>query len=173
MKPEIRQSVTDFFERDDVNRMCPAKGDFVKRNGIRKQKLILLSTVKALRLETGINLSYAMLLRPKPFWVVAPKSRDRKTCLCVKHENFELKVNKLNSLQELNERSTYELIKNYSCDVSSFDCMNGLCHSCKNLTLETGDNENTLTYFQWQSTNQDNIVKREKKTLKITTKVSV
>lgn len=75
--------------------MCPAKRDFVKKNGIKKQKRLLLCSVKALTSkfasETGINLSYATLLRAKPFWVVAPKLRDRETCLCVKHENFKLK----------------------------------------------------------------------------------
>jgi hypothetical protein len=47
-KPEVRRRVIDFFERDDVSRMCPGKRDFVKKNGIKKQKRILLFTIKAL-----------------------------------------------------------------------------------------------------------------------------
>lgn len=30
LKPEVRQKVTEFFERDDVSRMCPAKRDCLK-----------------------------------------------------------------------------------------------------------------------------------------------
>ena len=177
LKPEVRQKVINFFERDDISRMCPAKRDFVKKNGIKKQKRILLFTVKALTSkfvqETGINLPYATLLRAKPFWVVAPKLRDRETCLCVKHENFELKLNKLKSLQQLNHGSTEKLIEDYSCDVTSYDCMNGLCDKCKNQTFEPGDNKDSLIYFQWKSINEDKIVKGEKKTFKITKKVAI
>lgn len=31
LKPEVRQKVTEFFERDDVSRMCPAKRDCLKK----------------------------------------------------------------------------------------------------------------------------------------------
>lgn len=69
LKQEVREKVKDFFERDNVSRMCPAKRDFVKKYGIKKQKRVLLFTVKELTSkfvkETGINLPYATLLRAK------------------------------------------------------------------------------------------------------------
>ena len=116
LKPEIRQKVQDFFQRDDVSRMCPAQRDFVKKNGIKKQKRLLLFSVKELTpkfvSETGINLPYATLLRAKPFWVVPPKLRDRESCLCVKHENFEFKFNKLINLQQINH-SVQKIVEDY------------------------------------------------------------
>ncbi|KAL4705448.1 hypothetical protein ACJJTC_012835 [Scirpophaga incertulas] len=178
LKPEVRQKVTKFFERDDVSRMCPAKRDCLKKNGIKKQKRVLLNTVKDLTpkfaKETGINLSYPTLLRAKPFWVVAPKSKDRETCLCVKHENFSLKFNKLKNLQELPPGSIEKFIEHYACDVTSYECMRNLCEKCNNPEFELGDNNaDSLTYFQWKSVYEEKIIKGEKKTFKITKKVPI
>ncbi|KAL4717885.1 hypothetical protein ACJJTC_005730 [Scirpophaga incertulas] len=178
LKPEVRQKVTEFFERDDVSRMCPAKRDWLKKNGIKKQKRVLLNTVKDLTpkfaKETGINLSYPTLLRAKPFWVVAPKSKDRETCLCVKHENFSLKFNKLKNLQELPPGSIEKFIEHYACDVTSYECMRNLCEKCNNPEFELGDNNaDSLTYFQWKSVYEEKIIKGEKKTFKITKKVPI
>ncbi|KAL4713418.1 hypothetical protein ACJJTC_010403 [Scirpophaga incertulas] len=178
LKPEVRQKVTEFFERDDVSRMCPAKRDCLKKNGIKKQKRVLLNTVKDLTpkfaKETGINLSYPTLLRAKPFWVVAPKSKDRETCLCVKHENFSLKFNKLKNLQELPPGSIEKFIEHYACDVTSYECMRNLCEKCNNPEFELSDNNaDSLTYFQWKSVYEEKIIKGEKKTFKITKKVPI
>lgn len=175
---EVCGKVKDFFERDDVSRMCPGKRDFVKRNGIKKQKRLLLFTVKEITSkfvqQTGINLSYATLLRAKPFWVVAPTFRDRESCLCVKHENFKLKLNKLKTLQQLvNHGSIEKTIEEYSCDITSYDCMNGLCGICKNPKNESPDNADSVTYFQWKSVIEEKIVKGENKKFKITKKASI
>lgn len=155
LKQEVRQKVIDFFEQDNVSRMCPSKRDYVKLNGIKKQRRVLLGTVKELVSkfvkETGIVLSYAMLLRAKPFWVVAPKSRDRETCLCVKHANFEEKFNKLKYAKELEHASIEKFIEQYTCDVKSYDCMNSLCEKCKIPKFEFEDIRDSLTYFIWRS----------------------
>lgn len=104
---QIREEIHKFFERDDVSRMCPGKKNCLEEN---KQKRLLLETVKNLHplfcAETGIRVSYSTLLREKPYWVVQPTKRDRDTCLCVSHENFEYKLNKLNRLRELPHSST-------------------------------------------------------------------
>lgn len=123
--------------------------------------------------ETGVHLSYATLLRAKPFWVVAPKSKDRETCLCIKHENFEFKFNKLKNLQELKQESIEKFMEHYTCNATSYDCMNSLCKKCKNKVLEPGDNTDSLTYFQWRSVYEDKLVKGAKKTFKITKKVTI
>lgn len=175
---EVREKVKDFFQRDDVSRMCPGKRDFVKRNGVKKQKRLLLYTVKELTSkfvqETGINLPYATLLRAKPFWVVAPTFRDRESCLCVKHENFEFKLNKLKNLQQfVNHTSVEKTIEHYSCDITSYDCMNGICDTCKNPKLESANNADSVTYFQWKSVIEEKIVKGENKKFKITKKAAI
>lgn len=177
LRQKVRQKVIDFFEQDDVSRMCPSKRDSVKNNGIKKQRRVLLHTVKDLVpkfvKETGIVLSYATLLRAKPFWVVAPKSRDRETCLCVKHANFEEKFNKLKYAKELKHESIEKFIEQYTCNVKSHDCMNSLCDKCKNPEFELGDDGDSVTYFMWKSVQEVKIVRGVQKTFKITKKVLI
>lgn len=55
----------------------------------------------------------------------------------------------LHSKQQLSYKGTEELIKDFSCDVTSYHCMCGFCGKCKYVTLNQGDVEDTLTYFQW------------------------
>lgn len=80
--------------------MCPAKKDFVRKNGIKKQKRLLPVLVKELKWkfisETGINLPDSILrvLREKSFRVVSPKLKDRESGLCMNHKKDELKVKK-------------------------------------------------------------------------------
>ncbi|CAH0552457.1 unnamed protein product [Brassicogethes aeneus] len=102
LKPGVRQKVIDFFQRDDVSRMCPAKRDFINHGSIEKN------------------------------------------------------------------------IEDYSCDITFYDCMNGLCNKCKNPRLEpAADNTNSVTYFQWKSVFEEKTVKGENKTFKITKKVAI
>lgn len=172
--PSIRGKIISFFEKDDVSRMCPGKKDCLKGG---KQKRLLLDTVKNLHpkfvAESGIQLSYATLLREKPYWVMQPRLKDRDTCLCVKHENFELKLTKLNRLGELKYNSTSELIKAYSCDVTSYACMFGSCAICRQIDMDPGNNEDTVEYFQWRVTKENRILKGAKKVVKLTKKVGV
>lgn len=79
----------------------------------------------------------------------------------------------MNRLAELPHKSTSECIKAYSCDITSYDCMFGLCDECKEIKMESGSNEDTIQYFQWQVTKEDRIIKGEKKTVKLTKKVTV
>lgn len=171
---QMRHKIHNFFERDDVSRMCPGKKDCFK-NG--KPRRLLLDTVKNLYpkfvTETGIKLSYATLLREKPSWVMWPKNKDRDTCLCVKHENFEFKLEKLYRLGELKFKSTSELIKAYSCDVDSYDCMYGLCNTCGEIEIESRDNGDTVAYFEWQVCTEERVIKGNTKTIKLTKKTSI
>lgn len=90
---------------------------------MKEEKRVRSFTVKALIpkfiKKTGKNVPYATLFRSTPFWLIAPKLRDRETCLYIKHENFELKFNKLKNLH-LNYESTEKLIeKKTNCVVTS------------------------------------------------------
>lgn len=64
-------------------------------------------------------------------------------------------------------------MKAYSGDITSYDCILGLCGDFKEIKIESGSNEDTVQYFQWQVTNEDRIIKEKKKTVKLTKKVTV
>ncbi|KAK9878319.1 hypothetical protein WA026_021334 [Henosepilachna vigintioctopunctata] len=51
--------------------------------------------------------------------------------------------------------------------------MFGLCDECKEIKIESGSNEDTIEYFQWQVTKEERIIKGEKKLVKLTKKVTV
>lgn len=51
--------------------------------------------------------------------------------------------------------------------------MTGLCDKCKELKLEQGDDENSVTYFQWQSINGEKTIKGEKKIFKTTKEIPI
>ena len=176
--PEIRSEIVNFFEKDEVSRMCPGKRDFIKRGATKKQKRILLNTVKELHPKfmknTGIKLSYMTLLRNKPFWVINPTAKDRDTCLCVRHENFAFMVNKLYRVNQVNFGTVSKLIKDVSCDETSYDCMFSLCDKCKEIPMTASKNdEDSINYFQWKSTTEERIIRGEKKAVKIVKKVLV
>lgn len=175
----VRQKITDFYESDDVSRMCPGKKDYVIKGKMKKQKRILLDNITDLHFkfveETTIKISYATFLREKPFWVLAPSWRDRDTCLCVKHENFNFMVTKLNRLKQVTARSTSELIKQYSCDLTSYKCMFGECLKCKSIDTISGDSDldTIISYWQWQSQQETRIVRGENKIIRMTNKVMI
>lgn len=151
--------------------MCAGKKDCLKRN---KQKRLFQETVKKLHpqfcAETGTRVSYSTLLREKPYWVVQPKNViEILLRLCIRHENFEYKLNKLNRLGELLHNSKSQCIKTYSCVIIYYDCMLGLCGDYK-IKIESWSNEDTVQYFQWQVINEDRNIKGEKKTVKLTKK---
>ncbi|KAL3269392.1 hypothetical protein HHI36_008462 [Cryptolaemus montrouzieri] len=98
------------------------------------KRRLLLETVKHLHppfcAETEIR-------NPKePYWVVQPTKRYRDTCLSVRHENFEHKLNKLNRLGELLHNSTSQCMKAYSCDITSYGSTIGLWSNCKEVKIE-------------------------------------
>ncbi|KAJ8977144.1 hypothetical protein NQ317_016810 [Molorchus minor] len=176
--PEIRSKIVNFFEKDEVSRMCPGKRDFIRRGATKNQKRILLNTVKDLHpkfmRDTGIKLSYMTLLREKPFWVVNLTAKDRDTCLCVRHENFAFIVNKLYRVNQVNFGNVSKLIKDVSCDETSYDCMFSLCDKCKEIPMTASENgEDSTNYFQWQSSTEERLIRGEKRTVKIVKKVLV
>lgn len=57
----IVNDVQEFFERDDVSRMCPGKKDYVSRNKIKKQKRVLTDTNKNLHKKFLITVGYKIM----------------------------------------------------------------------------------------------------------------
>ena len=77
-------------------------GKKMTRNKIKKQKIMLTNSMKALRKQflsqnEDIKVFYAMFCKLRPFWIVDPKCESRDTCTysCVQtlHLNFQDKIN--------------------------------------------------------------------------------
>uniref|UniRef100_A0A1A8PVR2 Uncharacterized protein n=2 Tax=Nothobranchius rachovii TaxID=451742 RepID=A0A1A8PVR2_9TELE len=96
----ITQTVQDFFR--NCARMTTDKTDTITRNNIKHQRMILTDSMINLHTDfltrnPTVKLSYSSFCALRPFYVTAPKTSDRKTCLCQMHENACLMLEVLRS----------------------------------------------------------------------------
>lgn len=154
---ENKEAISSFFERDDNSRMMPGKRDTITRKKIKKQKRLLSDNMKILHAKflyenPQVKLTYSSFCSLRPYWVVTPKLTDRNTCLCKRHDNIQLMVNKLHreGATETNDLSWH--YKQLVCDANNQKCMYGECTLCEDKQLPRIDQSmvNTeVTYHQW------------------------
>lgn len=130
------QEVTKFYIRDDNSRLTAGKKETKTFAKVKKQKRLLNLSLKDLHKKflcehPHSTLSYTLFVRLRPFWVVTPTEKDRQTCLCKVHENFEFAINKLHALKVLEFGKCDDLVKELTCDVDSKTCMYGQCETCR------------------------------------------
>lgn len=154
----LANSVQEFFCRDDNSRITTSKTDTKSKNGVKKQRRILMETLTRLhakyRVETGNTISYSLFCKMKPFFVVAPTNEDRETCLCKLHENGRLLVERLHQLRRLpaDVDSVGSCVNAAVCAEPNHDCYERNCNHCKN-RLEfpeiINNPEDTITWHKW------------------------
>lgn len=180
----VAKRIKEFLERDENSRMCPGKKDFVVKNKLKKQKRILLGSLKNLHKkfvdEKNGEISYVTFCRLKPFWIVYPKNQDRETCACVKHANMSLIVKKLYFNRCINFVTPDEIIKNIVCNQDFKECMFGACKECKNKkkfedkVINNNVNMNRPIYFeQWTNIKEERQIKNKQVTIRRTVKKSM
>lgn len=130
-----RQEVLTFYERDDVSRMMPGKKDTITKMKNKKQRRILSDSMKVLHVKfcyenPQIQISYALFCSLRPFWVTVPKLADRNTCLCKRHDNIQLMVNRLHSEGVFQTNVLSDQYVNLVCDETNQECMYGTCSIC-------------------------------------------
>ena len=133
---KMKDLIANFFEDDKISQLCPGKRDFVRKNKSKLQRRLLLDSIqnshKKFVEETGLQISYASFLRYKPYWITKPKARDRETCGCIKHANFELLLSTLSKGGAIAEKTSQQCLAAVACDVKNRECMIGECNNCKN-----------------------------------------
>lgn len=175
----VHLHVTNFFENDDVSKMCPGKKDCITVKKVKKQKRILLDSLKNLHLkfmsQENYKISYALFCRLKPFWVVIPKVTDRDTCACKIHSNAELLVEALHKAGAIDKKTPKEISSYLCCDTSSVACLQRKCVACKNSVipyLEFQEDE-SIQYDRWETTKQEIQSKGKTKTVTHTAKKKI
>ncbi|XP_054715910.1 uncharacterized protein LOC129225507 [Uloborus diversus] len=164
----VKKSIKDFLEDDSVSRMCPGKKEFVRRGKERKQRRILLDTLKNLHRKftstTKINISYPTFCREKPFWIQKPKVQDHDTCACARHTNMELMFSKLKQIHFVKEKSLHDMVNAVCCISKSKECMQNICNICKGKTVEFAlPKDFEVKYYQWENIIEEKEIKGEKK----------
>lgn len=143
---ETVNDVQEFFERDDVSRMCPGKKDCISRNKVKKQKRVLNDTIqnlhKKFKSSVSYKISYATFCRLRPFWVTKPKVTDRETCKCMLHSNMEMLISKMFEENIILYKTIKEVANNMCCNDNETDeCLLRKCIACK-------DNEVKFNCFE-------------------------
>ena len=109
-----------FFTCDDNSRITTGQKQTVTRNKIKEQKRLLLDSLTSLHEKFSSehpdnNISYITFTRYRPFYVRQPTAKDRDRCLCKKHENIQLAVDKLYHLDDLKTKHAEHLLGQVCC----------------------------------------------------------
>ena len=173
-KTFLSNKVCKFFERDENSRLCPGKHDIVRKDGISKQKRYLNATMRELHtvfLESNFKISLALFCRLRPFWVVKANPANRDTCLCVKHENMNLIIQKLHFLKIIKENSTFDVVRTLTCpgNERKEDCYKRKCSQCKDKTImySAFDGDFQTEVKQWTTEVETRISSKTKKEIKV------
>ena len=167
--------------RDDNSRMTTGKRQTVTKSKVKEQKRLLLDTLTNLHEkfcgEFPSNISYVTFTRYRPFWVRQPTAKDRETCLCRKHENVQLAVDKLYHLGATKAKHCEDLLWDICCSTENKKCMFRECEMCASKSIKCTDNclvkdDSTIIWSEWETeTVTENYEKDgDDKTTKVTRK---
>ncbi len=155
--------VKTFLSRDDNSRISAGKKETITRFKTKKQKRFLSDTMlnlyqKLMMEMPHLKLSYSLLCRIKPFWIVAPNISNRETCVCKVHDNATKKAQRLKQLGIINSQSLNKVAEKLCRDTRVKACMYRECISCKNKSLthtkKTSGAGVTWSY-QWVTKKED------------------
>lgn len=173
---EVINFVHNFFQQDEISRMCPGKKDCLsirnidsgKKEAIQK-RLILMNLKEAYCIykhDTSspvIGFSTFARLRPKSC-VLAGASGTHTVCVCTYHQNAKLQVFAL-GLCDYN----YQILMEKSvCDLSNRKCMLHLCNLCSRETgvreflssIESLQEMENINYKQWVTVDRCNMIEK-------------
>lgn len=174
---EIKNLITNFYESDEVSRMCPGKKDCVSiklPNGTRDkmQKRLLLSNISEIfshfKLEhpdVKVGFSTFALLRPK--WCVpVGAAGSHNVCVCTYHQNVKLMVNTINASLDYKD-----VLLLCVCDITNETCMLHHCDKCpeqgtvkeflKEQLLQNYSIDSVIKYKQWVTTDRSQLEDKE------------
>nr|CAI5836339.1 unnamed protein product [Callosobruchus analis] len=170
---EVRRRVRKFYENDDSSRICPGKKETITFKKVKKQKRYLNYSLKELHTKfcstyPQTKISYSFFCRMRPFWVVPLNVKDRETCLCETHVNFQFLVSKLKFYGIIKESSSSEIIESITCSAEGTlkeACFKRECPDCKNKHVEFSEynpNEH-VKYEKWVSKKERVLAKGQEK----------
>ncbi|KAJ4934782.1 hypothetical protein JOQ06_007564 [Pogonophryne albipinna] len=147
-----KETVRQFYLRDDVSRLTTGKKNTLTVRKVKKQRRLLCDSLLNLHKKFVAELqhiSYAFFCRQRPFWVVTPNEKDRETCQCKTHENLQFMADKLYRLGISNSKNPVEMSDSTVCNTSKL-CAYGECVDCKQTTYPLTKSTNTVvTLTQW------------------------
>nr|CAH7750639.1 unnamed protein product [Callosobruchus chinensis] len=158
MFEDLKRKIQDFFEFEDVSRVCPGKKEYVSRNKVQKQKRYLSNTLKNLYLQfvkkyPAYKIGYSFFCKNRPFWVKTMKIAERDTCKCIQCTNMELVVKSLNSNKVLLGKTPCDVIQDMCCNSNLEECLLRTCQNCISSRPQINEfqKDDIVQYHQWVS----------------------
>lgn len=115
-----------------------------------------LPNIYRIYVNEGGKMSFTTFYRCKPFYVISPTRAARDTCMCIKHSNFQYLFTALKIRSIISFKNIEEVVKSFSCNDTSFNCMHGFCEVCKNPRLKFDNLKNnandSIKWYQWVRT---------------------
>jgi hypothetical protein len=168
LSEEIKVKISDFYQDDEVSRICPGKKDYKSTRAVdgtksHQQKRLLLGNLKELYQKwktdnalSKVGFSVFATLRPK-WCILAGAYGTHSVCVCTHHQNPKLMV------AALNVKINYiDLMEKAVCSLDSETCMMGRCKNCPGKeslmiflnSLEVCQVLEEIEYRQWVSTDK-------------------
>ncbi|CAC5372831.1 unnamed protein product [Mytilus coruscus] len=117
--------------------------------------------------------SYSMFCKCRPFWIVKPSTKDRKTCLRIKHENIHYLIEKLYQSQLITTKRVETFIDNICCDIANKNCMYRQCDICEKKEVEMNEQDLTqqVSWYKWCTRREEKVKNDSTVTISTTVKV--
>ncbi|CAB3248789.1 unnamed protein product [Arctia plantaginis] len=174
----VQELIRKFYEDDINSRIGAGKKQYVKKNGILKQKRYLLDSVKNLHTKflkenPKIRISYVTFTRLRPFWIYLPRD-DRETCACTLHTNIDLLIFALKKNKIVEIKNYQDMLHVLCCDNYNIKCVGRDCETCKNRAIpyKEFNNQEEIEYHEWcrnkkkVGSKEINIMKKITRTIK-------
>lgn len=172
----VTNMIADFFEDDEVSRLCPGQKDYVtvtiEGQRIQKQKRLLLANLTELyqmfknKTSNQYKVGISKFCELRPRWCITVGAKGaHSVCVCQIHQNAKLLVAPL-------KLDYKELLSILVCSVDSRDCMLHGCANCPGqnalkshlqakLVAELGmDMDDEIEFKQWQHTDRTTLITR-------------
>lgn len=167
---DVISLVENFYESDDISRLCPGKKDYVQiktdEGKVQKQKRLILCNLKEAYQQfkeqnenVKIGFSKFADLRPK-FCVLPGGNGTHSVCVCSIHQNMKLMVHAIKCHQSL-----LEIMKMYVCDTDNEKCMLGKCLECPKEhfraeieKIELFQHVEEIIYKRWITTDRSTLI---------------
>ena len=172
---EIKQNVTNFFESDEISRMCPGMKDFVpvRIDGekVHKQKRLILCNLdeayQAFKAKHPCKIGFSKFCELRPKWCITVGARGtHSVCVCTQQQNVKLMSACLG-----HEVTYHTLIQKLVCEETNKTCM---LHRCNNCPGEAGllafletlmapelEAEESIQFKQWVHTDRTSLITQE------------
>ena len=135
---EQLKSVENFYNRDDISRICPRKKDFkaVKTPGGREFKQKRLLNVKEeyelfKKEEPDLKIGHSKFALLCPRQVMPMSLHDQEVCMCKYHENIKMILDGLKNILPNIPKSSEDLLHSTVCSLDQVKCIDRECNECE------------------------------------------